>query len=207
MPVACKTYLIRAVHQWCVDHGYTPYLRVFVDEQVLVPPGYAQQGEITLNLSFDATSQLRLGDEAIEFRARFNGAVRDVYVPVSHVLAIFARENMEGLAFGFEPSRPDEAVALADVSTDASTQPSETIQGASAELRSGRPKLERVQVSAPDVDDSSVGDADTFAASELQNASTSAAQSAPTANATTPTPEPPANPPRPVSRPKLTLVK
>jgi stringent starvation protein B len=94
-----RPYLIRAMHEWCTDHGFSPYLAVRVDRSVQVPPEYVRNGEIVLNISHDATSGLRIGNEWIEFKARFGGVARDVVVPVSHVVAIYARENGQGLAF------------------------------------------------------------------------------------------------------------
>jgi stringent starvation protein B len=94
-----RPYLIRALHDWCTDNGFTPYLAVYVDQTVQVPQEYVKNNEIVLNVSFDATSQLQLGNEFIEFKARFGGVARDIAVPVDHVIAIYARENGQGMAF------------------------------------------------------------------------------------------------------------
>lgn len=94
-----RPYLIRALYEWCTDNGFTPYVAVVVDESVQVPREYVKNGEIVLNLSFDATSSLTLGNEFIEFKARFAGTARDIMVPVSRVIAIYARENGQGMAF------------------------------------------------------------------------------------------------------------
>ncbi|MEY4749784.1 MAG: hypothetical protein RIQ60_1998 [Pseudomonadota bacterium] len=94
-----RPYLIRALHDWCTDNGFTPYVAVFVDETVQVPREYVKNHEIVLNVGFDATSALRLGNEFIEFKARFGGVARDIVVPVDHVIAIYARENGQGMAF------------------------------------------------------------------------------------------------------------
>ncbi|MBK6852188.1 MAG: ClpXP protease specificity-enhancing factor [Burkholderiales bacterium] len=94
-----RPYLIRALHDWCTDNGFTPYLAVFVDDTVQVPREYVKNHEIVLNVGFDATSSLRLGNEFIEFKARFGGVARDIVVPVDHVIAIYARENGQGMAF------------------------------------------------------------------------------------------------------------
>jgi stringent starvation protein B len=94
-----RPYLIRALYDWCTDNGFTPYIAVAVDESVQVPREYVKDGEIVLNVSFDATSSLKLGNEFIEFKARFAGTPRDIMVPVAQVLAIFARENGQGMAF------------------------------------------------------------------------------------------------------------
>jgi stringent starvation protein B len=94
-----RPYLIRALHDWCTDNGFTPYIAVFVDAGVRVPAEYVKNNEIVLNVGFEATSALKLGNEAIEFRARFGGSSRDISVPIDHVIAIYARENGQGMAF------------------------------------------------------------------------------------------------------------
>ena len=94
-----RPYLIRALYEWCTDNGYTPFLAVLVNENVRVPLEFVKDGEIVLNISFDATSALSLGNEFIEFKGRFGGAARDIVVPVERVLAIYARENGQGMAF------------------------------------------------------------------------------------------------------------
>lgn len=94
-----RPYLVRALHDWCTDNGFTPYLAVYVDRSVQVPQEYVKNNEIVLNVSFEATSQLQLGNEYIEFKARFGGKARDIVVPVDHVIAIYARENGQGMAF------------------------------------------------------------------------------------------------------------
>jgi stringent starvation protein B len=94
-----RPYLIRALYDWCTDNGLTPYIAVLVDETVQVPREYVKNGEIVLNISFDATSSLKLGNDLIEFKARFAGTAREIMVPVSRVIAIYARENGQGMAF------------------------------------------------------------------------------------------------------------
>lgn len=94
-----RPYLIRALHEWCTDNGFTPYVAVFVDATVQVPMEYVKNQEIVLNVGFEATSGLRLGNDAIEFKARFGGVAREINVPVDHVIAIYARENGQGMAF------------------------------------------------------------------------------------------------------------
>jgi stringent starvation protein B len=94
-----RPYLIRALHDWCTDNGFTPYLAVYVDRSVQVPMEYVKNNEIVLNIGFEATSGLKLGNEFIEFKARFGGRAREIVVPVDHVVAIYARENGQGMAF------------------------------------------------------------------------------------------------------------
>ena len=94
-----RPYLIRALHDWCTDNGFTPYVAVFVGPSVQVPMEYVKNNEIVLNIGFEATSGLKLGNDFIEFRARFGGVARDIVVPIDHVVAIYARENGQGMAF------------------------------------------------------------------------------------------------------------
>jgi stringent starvation protein B len=94
-----RPYLIRALYEWCTDNGFTPYVAVAVDDTVAVPPEFVRQGEIVLNISFDATSSLKLGNELIEFKARFGGVPRDIVVPIDRVMAVYARENGQGMSF------------------------------------------------------------------------------------------------------------
>lgn len=97
-----KPYLIRAIHEWCTDSGLTPYLAVKVDENTRVPPEFVKNGEIVLNLSYDATHKLTITNELIQFSARFSGVSRECAVPVIAVTGIFARENGQGLFFAPE---------------------------------------------------------------------------------------------------------
>ncbi|MEO5670884.1 MAG: ClpXP protease specificity-enhancing factor [Ramlibacter sp.] len=94
-----RPYLIRALYDWCTDNGFTPYVAVLVDDSVQVPFEYVKNGEIVLNISFDATSSLKLGNDFIEFKARVAGSAREIMVPVNRVIAIYARENGQGMAF------------------------------------------------------------------------------------------------------------
>ena len=77
-----RPYLIRALHEWCTDNGFTPYVAVHVDRTVQVPMEYVSNNEIVLNVGFDATSNLDLGNELIQFKARFGGVAREIIVPV-----------------------------------------------------------------------------------------------------------------------------
>ena len=101
-----RPYLIRALHDWCTDNGFTPYIAVYVDSRVQVPAEYVKNNEIVLNIGFEATTALKLGNEAIEFKARFGGISRDIVVPIDHVTAIYARENGQGMAFPMPVEEP-----------------------------------------------------------------------------------------------------
>ena len=106
-----RPYLVRALHDWCTDNGFTPYVAVQVGPGVQVPMEYVKNGEIVLNVSFEATSNLKLGNEFIEFKARFGGVTREILVPLDHVVAIYARENGQGMAFPMPTAAGAEAPA------------------------------------------------------------------------------------------------
>ncbi|MDR0702710.1 MAG: ClpXP protease specificity-enhancing factor [Azoarcus sp.] len=97
--VSTKPYLIRAIHEWCVDQGFTPYLAVLVDEHTRVPPGYVRDGQIVLNVAPEATHQLVMNNAQVTFQARFNGVAHHIVVPIDNIAAIYARENGQGMAF------------------------------------------------------------------------------------------------------------
>lgn len=116
-----KPYMIRAIHEWCCDNGYTPYLAVKVDGRTLVPNQHVRNGEIVLNISPMATNAMQLGNDLIEFQARFNGVPEYISVPVGNVLAIYARETGSGMAFG-PPLEED--MALEDGAPDGGVESS-----------------------------------------------------------------------------------
>ncbi|RJG25018.1 ClpXP protease specificity-enhancing factor [Massilia cavernae] len=97
--ISTKPYMLRAIYEWCTDSGFTPYLAVKVDAATTVPMEYVKKGEIVLNISYGATAGLKMDNEAIQFKARFGGVSREIYVPVQNVLAIYANENGQGMAF------------------------------------------------------------------------------------------------------------
>ena len=101
--VTTKPYLIRAIHEWCLEQGYTPYLNVAVDSATRVPREFVKDGQIVLNLSPEATHQLVMGNDAITFSARFSGVAQSLVVPVAAVAAVYARENGQGMAFDVVP--------------------------------------------------------------------------------------------------------
>ena len=103
-PVTTKPYLIRAIHEWCLEQGYTPYLNVAVDAATRVPREFVKDGQIVLNLSPEATHQLVLGNEMITFSARFSGVAQSLVVPIGAVAAVYARENGQGMAFDVDAS-------------------------------------------------------------------------------------------------------
>ena len=135
-----KPYLLRAIWEWCNDSGFTPYIAVQVDARTNVPREFIRDGQIVLNLGPDATNKLQIGNDLIEFQARFGGVARQLSVPVSQVSAIYARENGAGMAFeiggdnGFAESEAVEP-ALDDVSDEKPEPP---------RPEGGRPKLQRI---------------------------------------------------------------
>lgn len=114
-----RPYLIRALYDWCTDNGFTPYVAVSVDDSVQVPREYVKNNEIVLNISFDATSSLKLGNDFIEFKARFAGSAREIMVPITHVIAIYARENGQGMAFPMAAPSATGPVSGAGAASDA----------------------------------------------------------------------------------------
>jgi stringent starvation protein B len=116
--LSTKPYLIRGIYEWCADTTYTPYLSVKVDQNVRVPMEYVKNGEIVLSVSQQATRNLTIGNDLIQFSARFNGVSREISIPIYAVQAIFARENGRGVFF--EPELPPESFA------DTATAPAPT---------------------------------------------------------------------------------
>ena len=129
-----KPYLIRAIYEWCSDSGLTPYLSVKVDAQTRVPTEFVKNGEIVLNIGQDAAHRLTIGNDTIQFAARFNGVSRECSIPIAAVSGTFARENSQGLFFPPEPAvQADSAVAPA-------TEPTPT-----PPTNGGKPKLQIVK--------------------------------------------------------------
>jgi stringent starvation protein B len=99
-----RPYLLRALHEWVLENGFTPY--VVVDASlpgVSVPKDFVNNGQIVLNISPGAVRGLHIGNEFLEFNARFGGVPMQVIVPISAVLAVYAKENGQGMVFGSEP--------------------------------------------------------------------------------------------------------
>ena len=97
--ISTKPYMVRAIHEWCVDSGFTPHLLVAVNAQCRVPMAFVKNGEIVLNINYSATKDLHIDNEAIVFSARFNGASQNLYVPMAAIKGIFARETSQGMFF------------------------------------------------------------------------------------------------------------
>lgn len=147
--LSTKPYLLRAIHEWCTDSGYTPYIAVSVDERTLVPADFVRAGEIVLNISLSATNRLSIGNELIEFQARFGGTAQDLSIPVDNVSAIYARENGHGMAFEVtrnalpEPAEPGETGADDAPSAEADVEPAGQKPTKSRPSLAAVPKSER----------------------------------------------------------------
>ena len=109
--LSTKPYLMRAIYDWCVDSGYTPYLTATVDALTRVPMEYVKDGQIVLNIGPIAVEHFKMGNDLIEFSARFNGRERDISIPVGAVSAIYARENGQGLSFELAPAHAADSAA------------------------------------------------------------------------------------------------
>jgi len=104
--IPTKPYLVRALFEWCVDNRYTPHVAVKVDSRTQVPAEYVKNGEITLNISPSAVHKLQMGNELIEFSARFGGVARQISVPMNNVYALYARETGHGMTFDIDGAKP-----------------------------------------------------------------------------------------------------
>jgi len=137
-----KPYLLRAIWEWCCDNGFTPYIAVQVDGRTLVPREFVRDGQIVLNLGPGATNKLQIGNELIEFQARFGGVARELSVPVAQVAAIYARENGAGMAFDVDS---EQAAATSDAPNAPATDAADEVPPEPSPPESGRPKLQRVK--------------------------------------------------------------
>jgi len=199
-----RPYLLRALHDWCTDNGFTPYIAVHVDGSVQVPAEYVKNNEIVLNVGFEATSGLKLGNEFIEFRARFGGVPREIVVPVDHVVAIYARENGQGMAFPM-PAGPEPAAGLpagASARTEDAAAPKSRAGGPTRALRLARQGAAPGDEAAttPVKGTTRIGPAGTAAAGASE-------ASAPAATPSSPAPQPPTPPEPGAPRPSLKRIK
>ena len=188
---ATRPYLLRALHDWCTDNGFTPYIAVHVDASVQVPMEYVKNNEIVLNVGFEATTGLKLGNEYVEFKARFGGVAREIVVPVDHVVAIYARENGQGMAF---PMPGTGSPAASAEGSDAAAGPR---AAAAARAPAGaRPSAGRsLRLARP-------------GGSERQERLDRPAAAAPASTPASPSPPDPPEPPEPPTpRPSLKRVK
>lgn len=157
--ISTKPYLLRAIYEWCTDNGFTPYLSVKVSAGVQVPMEFVRKGEIVLNVSFGATSGLKMENDAIRFKARFGGVSREIYVPIGNVQAIFASENGQGMVFDVieaqeeiafeeasEVSKPSLGLAAVPVTLEnADKDMAEEASAKEAEKKSQKPSLKIIK--------------------------------------------------------------
>lgn len=159
-PSSTKPYLVRAIHEWCTDNGLTPYLAVSVTEGVRVPSEHVRNGEIVLNIGMLATDKLVISNDDISFQARFSGRVHQIFVPMDNVVAIYAKETGNGMAFevpkAMAESEPRlQAVGSATEADEGHAMPEQDVQEFTTAESSeappapkptgGRPKLTRVK--------------------------------------------------------------
>jgi stringent starvation protein B len=135
-----QPYFLRALYEWCVDSGYTPHISVKVDARCKVPTAYVKEGQIVLNIGPNAARNINIDNEWVAFSARFSGVAQDVHVPVDAVLAIYARETGEGMAFQQSmPSEPTDSVQEED-------PPEQTqVQDSPPQRPKGKPTLKVVK--------------------------------------------------------------
>ena len=144
--IPTKPYLLRALYEWCVDNGYTPHLAVKVDARTLVPQEHVRNGEITLNVSPGAVHKLQMGNELIEFSARFAGVARQIAVPVENVYALYARETGHGMTFEVDLSKPaPQAEAETEPVAPHAALPAPAEPEPPAKPPAGKPTLRRVK--------------------------------------------------------------
>lgn len=133
-----KPYMIRAIHEWCCDNGFTPYITVVADGRARVPREFVRDGQIVLNVGYEATGHLNISNDAITFQARFGGVAREIAVPIGNVVAIYAKENGAGMAFEADSGGAVEAPDSAGNGVDPEPPPSPP-------PTPGRAKLQRIK--------------------------------------------------------------
>ncbi len=157
--ISTKPYLLRALYEWCTDNGYTPHIAVRVDNQTRVPRQFVRDNEIVLNISFEATSQLQMGNEWIEFSARFSGKSHKIEVPI-------ANENGQGMAFPVDSAGGEAADSGTEEEARAGAESPASVGGApavaEADTRSAAPSAaekadDAADTSKPDDDGSKGG--------------------------------------------------
>ena len=150
--IPTKPYLLRALYEWCVDNGFTPHLAVKVDSRTQVPAEFVKAGEITLNISPNAVHKLQMGNELIEFAARFGGVARQISLPVTNVYAIYARETGHGMTFDIDGPKPGvQAKAETEGAVPANRPPTAALPAPSSQPPKkpsgggGKPTLRRIK--------------------------------------------------------------
>jgi stringent starvation protein B len=140
-----QPYFLRALYEWCVDSGLTPYLTVRVDALTRVPQGYVRDGQIVLNVGPNAVRNMHMDNDWVTFSARFGGVSHSIEVPVGNVLAIYAKETGEGMSFEALLSVPEQEPISA---ADSPAEESDRVIGAEPEPPQpprGKPQLRVVK--------------------------------------------------------------
>jgi stringent starvation protein B len=148
--ISTKPYLLRALFEWCVDNGYTPHLAVRVDSRTQVPPEYVKGGEITLNISPNAVHKLQMGNEMVEFSARFGGVARQISLPIANIYALYARETGHGMTFDTEGAKPSvqargETEAVPTTARPPTALPAPATPDPKKPTGGGKPTLRRIK--------------------------------------------------------------
>ena len=142
-----KPYLLRALWEWCCDNGFTPHILVEVDKATRVPPEFVRDGQIILNVGPTATNKLHIGNEYVEFQARFGGTPRELLVPIGRISTIYARENGAGMSFDIEETQAAVAQRISALPTPAVPATTEAPEPPPESPRpsGGRPWLQRIK--------------------------------------------------------------
>jgi stringent starvation protein B len=147
--ISTKPYLLRALFEWCVDNGYTPHIAVKVDSRTQVPAEYVKGGEITLNISPNAVHKLQMGNDLIEFSARFGGVARQISLPVANIYALYARETGHGMTFGIEGAKPSVQAKGASEAVPTTARPPTALPAPPSDPKKptggGKPTLRRIK--------------------------------------------------------------
>jgi stringent starvation protein B len=141
---SAKPYLVRALYEWCVDQGFTPFMAVRVDGKTRVPMDYVKNGEIVLNVGPLATHKLTMDNDWVLFNARFNGVTQELAIPFGAVLGIFAKETGYGMGF-----QPEVKPTLIEVSSEVGADPATVLTSATtSDSSAAKPTLSPIIGSA-----------------------------------------------------------
>src|SRR5574339_63341 len=148
--ISTKPYLLRALFEWCVNHGYTPHIAVKVASKTQVPAEYVKGGEITLNISPNAVHKLQMGNEMVEFSARFGGVARQISLPIANIYALYARETGHGMTFDTEGAKPSvqargETEAVPTTARPPTALPAPATPDPKKPTGGGKPTLRRIK--------------------------------------------------------------
>jgi stringent starvation protein B len=147
--ISTKPYLLRALFEWCVDNGYTPHIAVRVDSKTQVPAEYVKGGEITLNISPNAVHKLQIGNELVEFSARFGGVARQISLPIGNIYALYARETGHGMTFDTDGAKPSIQSRAESEAAPTSAKPPTALPAPSSDPKKpsggGKPTLRRIK--------------------------------------------------------------